>query len=368
MRQSTLALICGLALVIVLAYSWCGRNPAPQSTALSPTPTPSTRAAPTSPTPGASPSATPPPAATQSPTATPLALPPEFQKVAQQAEPAIVQLAVFDAKGQLLRSGNAFFVSRDGLLATSFDLVADGAYGVAKSSDGKIRNIIGVIGWSKESGLAVLRGETKAGVPFLPLQKNSESIAVNAWGVVIGSTLSHKEQPMAGGTITSLGADPKKDAFQIGGSIPGEAVGAPVLDANGEVVGIVRGGGKNEIQPSGQLERILGQIKPGMTGRWAAAPLESPTPAPAPRTARRVLLNPAPKYPYEARSIRTGPKTGSGKFRVTFGTNGLVKNVQTVISTGQPILDRAAIQALQGWRAEPGAQDWTVLVPITFQP
>ncbi len=289
--------------------------------------------------------------------------------MAQKAEFAIVELTLFDAKGQLLRSGNAFYVSRDGLLATSFDLVADAAYGVAKSSDGKIRNVTGVIAWSKESGLAVLRAETKVGVPFLPLQKTSESIAVNAWGVVIGSPLQHKEQPMAGGMITSRGADPKKDIFQIGGSIPGEAAGAPVIDANGDVVGIVMAGGKNDIQPSGQLEHILVQIKPGMTGRWGAAPTESPTPTATPRFTRpRVISNPAPRYPYEARTLRSGPTTGSGKFRVTFGTNGLVKNVQTVESTGQTVLDQAAIKALQAWRAEPGAQDWTVLVPITFQP
>jgi TonB family protein len=299
------------------------------------------------------------------PTQTP---PPEFQKVAEKAEPAIVELTLFDAKGQLLRSGTAFFVSRDGLLATNHDLVADAAYGVAKSPDGKIRNVSGLIDFSKSTGLAILRAETKTGVAFLPLQKNSESIAVNAWGVVISSTLQHKEQPIAGGMITSLGADPNKDPFQIGGTIPNDVAGAPVVDANGDVVGIVTAGGKNEIQPSGQFEPLLAAIKPGMTGRWAAAPAESPTPTPAARTARKVISNPAPKYPYEARNIRQGPTTGAGKFRVTFGTNGLVKSVQTVESTGQPILDRAAIQALQAWKAEPGAQDWTVLVPITFQP
>ena len=37
---------------------------------------------------------------------------------------------------------------------------------------------------------------------------------------------------------------------------------------------------------------------------------------------------------------------------MTFGTNGLAKNVQVITSTGQPILDRAAIQALQTWKAE----------------
>jgi TonB family protein len=370
MRQSTLALVCAVALVVILGYSWCGQNPPPQTNRVSPTPVPT---------------ATPAPAANASPTvavtvitspsvapttATPAAQtpPPEFQKVAQKVAPAIVELTVFDAKGQLLRSGTAFYVARDGLLATSLDLVADAAYGVAKSSDGKIRNVNGLIDFSKNSGLAILRAETKTGVAFLPLQKNSESIAVNAWGVVIGNALQHKEQPMAGGMITSRGADPKKDAFQIGGTIPSDAVGAPVVDANGEVVGVVTAGGKNDIQPSGQIEPLLAAIKPSMGGHWSAAPQESPTPTPGPRVARRVLSNPAPRYPAEARSIRIGPNRGSGKYRVTFDVNGTVKNVQVIQSTGQPILDRAAVDGLRQWKAEPGASDWTVLVPITFQP
>lgn len=375
MRQSTLALICGLALFVILAYSWCGRNPPTQGNVLSTTPSPTPSIAlnksPTqAPTAASSASAAATPSPTPTATASAQAIPQEFQKVAQKAAPAIVELTVFDAKGQLLRSGTGFYVSRDGLVATSLDLVSDAAYGVAKSSDGKIRNVSGLIDFSKTSGLAILRAETKTGVPILPLQRTTESIAVNAWGVVIGSSLEHKEQPMAGGMITSRGADPKKDTFQIGGTIPNDAAGAPVVDANGEVVGVVTAGGKNEIQPSGQLEPLLAPIKSGMTGRWAGAPVETPSPTPTttPRAARRVLYNPAPKYPFEARSIRVGPNRGNGKYRVTFGTNGLVRNVQTIESTGQPILDQAAIEGLRQWRAEPGAADWTVLVPITFQP
>src|SRR5438067_8044529 len=368
MRQSTLALVCGLILFVVLAYSWCGRNPAPQGTTLPATPTatparPGTTAAPNV---AASPSVSVAQVTATPPAQTP---PPEFQKVAQKATPAIIELTVFDAKGQLLRTGNAFFVSRDGLLVTSWKIVADAAYGVAKSPDGKIRNVTGVVASAQEADLAILRAETKIGVPFLPPTKSSESIAVNAWAVVIGSSLQHKEQPVAAGTITSLGSDPKKDTFQISGAIPNDAAGAPVVDAGGEVVGIAA---KNGLRPTGLLNPLLAQLKSATTGRWAAAPVESPTatPSPTPKFARnpRVISNPAPRYPYEARMLRSGPTTGSGKFRVTFGTNGLVKSVQTVESTGQSVLDQAAIKALQTWKAEPGAQDWTVLVPITFQP
>jgi TonB family protein len=366
MRQSTLALVCGVALVIILAYSWCGRNPPQQSTLVAPTPEPT--AAPPSATPNATTSVAASASATQTPTPAPIVLPPEFEKVVHKADPAVVELTVFDAKGQLLRSGNAFFVSRDGLLITGLPIVADGAYGVAKTSDGRIRNITGVITSSTESGLALLRAETKIGVSFLPLAKTSESVAVGALTVVVGSSLQHKEQPLAAGKISSRGQDPMKDAFEIGGSIPNDATGAPVLDDKGEVVGIVTAGGKNAVEPTGLLDPLLAQAKPGANGRWAAAPVESPTPTLMPHVARRVTFDPAPRYPPEARSIRFGPNRGSGKYRVTFDLNGVVQSVQTVQSTGQPILDQAAIAGLRQWRAEPGSTEWTVMVPVTFQP
>ena len=370
MRQSTLALICGLTLFIILAYSWCGRNPPSQVNTLlaSPSPTPTPPPATTAtPNVAASPSVSVAQATATPPTQTP---PPEFQKVAEKTAPAIIEITVFDAKGQLLRTGNAFFVSRDGMIATTWTMVADAAYGVAKSPDGKIRNVTGVLASDPQNDLAVLRAETKVGVPFIPLAKNSESIAVNAWAVVVGSSLQHKEQPIAAGPITSLGSDPRKDAFQINGTIPNDAAGAPVVDAGGEVVGIATSTPKDGLRPTGLLDALLTQAKSAGNGRWAAAPVESPTVSPTPKLARnpRVLYNPAPKYPYEVRMLRSGPKTGSGKFRVTFGPNGSVTNIQTVESTGQPLLDQAATSALRQWRTEPPGRDWTVLVPISFQP
>src|SRR5207253_4927481 len=128
-----------------------------------------------------------------------------------------------------------------------------------------------------------LRAETKVGVPFLPLAKNSESIAVNAWAVVIGSSLQHKEQPVAAGTITALGSDPKKDSFQISGAVPNDAAGGPVVDAEGEVVGIATSSAQNGLRPTGLLDPLLAQAKSAGNGRWAPAPGETPTPTPAAR-------------------------------------------------------------------------------------
>src|SRR2546430_2297812 len=104
MRQSTLAVVCGLILFVVLAYSWCGRNPPERSGMLSSTSTPTPAPPTSSPTVAVTVVTTPTvsvaPSTTAAPAQTP---PPEFQKVAQKAEAAIVELAVFDPKGQLLR-------------------------------------------------------------------------------------------------------------------------------------------------------------------------------------------------------------------------------------------------------------------------
>src|SRR5205085_665246 len=100
MRQSTLALVCGLILFVVLAYSWCGRNPPSQVTTLlatpSPTPTPAPAAATTTLGVTPSPSVSAAPATATPPRQTP---PPEFQEVTQKAAPAIIEITLFDAKG-----------------------------------------------------------------------------------------------------------------------------------------------------------------------------------------------------------------------------------------------------------------------------
>jgi len=65
----------------------------------------------------------------------------------------------------------------------------------------------------QQRDLAILRAETKVGVPTLPLAKNSESIAVNAWRWSLQFAPT-QEQPVA--PAPSLPSDrSKKRRFQI---------------------------------------------------------------------------------------------------------------------------------------------------------
>ena len=71
---------------------------------------------------------------------------------------------------------------------------------------------------------------------------------------------------------------------------------------------------------------------------------------------------PRPQYPYEARSRHV---VGSGVCVVEVGPSGNATSASMASSTGNPILDNAALSAFRQWRFKPGSVS-KVKIPITF--
>lgn len=91
----------------------------------------------------------------------------------------------------------------------------------------------------------------------------------------------------------------------------------------------------------------------------------SAVPGPASLSSAKVFAvsAPRPEYPYEARRQRL---TGSGvALLVVEPGSGAVTNVTIARSTGNPILDNAAISGFRRWRFKPGTVS-KVQAPITF--
>jgi TonB family protein len=315
--------------------------------------------------PTTSPTLTPSPTPTLGPSLTPS---PELRKAAKKVGPAIISISVFDPSGQLLHAGTGFYVSDDGRFITDWHVADGGAHAVAISSDGKILNVTGVLAASPALDLAVLRAETKIGVQFLRLSKTSEPDTPVA---VVGSSLEHSEQPLATVRVLAQQADSSGELLASSAPLPAQTGGAPLVDGNGEVVGVVTlardssGASSVVVRPASALASLLARIAPETTARWAGAEAESPTPTPTPKKLR-IVFNPAPVYPEQAR--RTNPPIGgSGRFRIVFDANGQAREVQIVRPTGQSILDPAAVEALRQWKSEPG-HEWGLVVPITFRP
>src|SRR5947199_1987703 len=112
-------------------------------------------------------SASPEAKATQSPSS-------ELANTESQVRPAVIWVTVFDSKGNLLRTESGFFISEDGRFVTTAHAIEGGVNAVAKTADGEIYNVSGILRASKELDLAVLQAEVKPRrlLRFLDLNKN----------------------------------------------------------------------------------------------------------------------------------------------------------------------------------------------------
>ncbi len=302
------------------------------------------------------PTATPPPM-TPTPTATPEKS--RLEKLAEKVRPAVILVTVFDSTGKLLRSGTGFFVSDNGRIVTTSRTLDGALNAVAKTGDGGIYNISSIATSSSKLGIAVLNADAK-NVPFLPFSEKGRP-DTTAQGTVVGSALAGNE----GGPIEAAISepDPAGNEIALAAAVPEISLGAPLVDENGEVVGIVTERNKKDekssvARPASAVKTLVGELQPNTVAKW---PGERPSPTPRPR----LVYTPKPVYPAEARFSDGVARTG--RYRVTFNVDGTAKTVQVMNSTGVETLDAAAVKGLGQWKCEPGRDGAFVIVPLTFQ-
>lgn len=374
MKRSFLAIISGSILLVIFALSWCGRNPKPEFTGI----------------PIAPETASPAPAAPNAPaSASPAALSPtpssptDFRKVAERVSPAVILISVFDDPGKLLRTATGYFISEDGKFVTSRHFVEKGAHGVAKTSNGGIYNVSGALSDGGALGIAIMQAEVKNKVPFLTSGKAARKPGTRV--ALIASPLARGAAAFVEATVAAEKSDQNGEWLELSSSPPNEMIGAPAVNENGEVLGIVtppadQANVANIVRSAAAVDLLVAKISADAKARWQAAGSSasptataagSVTPSPTPRlvtqtTVRgekpRIIYNPKPPYP----SYSYFHEKGSGNFRITFSATGQARNVEVVQSTGSQTLDNVTLETLRRWKAAPG-QEWSVKVPITFE-
>jgi TonB family protein len=281
---------------------------------------------------------------------------PELVKVQTTVQPSVIWVTVFDQKGNLLRTESGFFISADGRLVTTARAIDGGVNAVAKSADGRIHNVSGVLAVSKELDLAILQAEVKR-VPFVELARNTNA-PMGTGVVVIGSALAGNDGSARQMTV----AGQEQNRIEMAAATPVSAVGSPVVTESGEVVGVVIAAGEKTVaRSSSAVEPLLSRVAADTQAHWLATAEASATPKPTPKP--RLVYAPAPAFPPGA---SLPGASGTGRFRLTFDSNGNVTNIQTVKSTGNPYFDSAAIKTLRQWKSAP-SQGWSATVPVTFQ-
>jgi TonB family protein len=284
---------------------------------------------------------------------------PELANLEAKVRPSVIWVTTFDPKGNLSRTESGFFISADGRFVTTAHAIEGGVNAVAKTAEGGIYNVSGVLTVSKSADLAMLKAEVKPQklLRFLDLNKTGE-LSVGARVAVVGSALAGNEGTPRETTITAQSSD----RLEIAGASPASSVGSPVVNENGDVVGIITSAGEKTIaRPVAALDSVLSRVTADTEARWPQVAQTSPTPHATPKP--RLLYAPAPSFP-PGQSLPG--QSGTGRFRLTFDGQGNVTNIQIVTSTGNPYFDQAAIKTLRQWKSAP-SQGWQATVPVTFK-
>src|SRR6266576_832437 len=299
------------------------------------------------------------PSAQPSPTATS-----DFAEVAQSIRPAVIIVSVFDETGHLSANGHGFFVSGDGKFIADRSVMAGGVNAVAKAADGAIYNVSGALAQTPAQNLVLLKADATRTLPFLA----ASARALPDIGGNVAVVLSQVERANSGvleEKISGRFSDEAGEWFDVTPALPKTSAGAPAIYQRGDVIGIVTfraGNNSCAIRPASIAGTLLAQVSSNMIASWEnlttsshlTTPTASPTATRSPIAAKiplrgsKLIYAPAPRYPAEARQSR-GTGQSSGSFRVLFDTNGNAVAVQTMRSTGNPLLDQAAVAALQEW-------------------
>jgi S1-C subfamily serine protease len=191
----------------------------------------------------------------------------DAQGLFEQAKDSVVVVLGLDHKGAIHKFGSGFFIRQGDLVATNYHVVEKAAQLKIKLKDGSIHKVEEVKAFSKEYDLAVLR-VSKGGKPLRLIQNDPK---VGEEILAIGNPRG-LELSLSNGIISGIRQGGKVKVYQITAPISQGSSGGPILNAQGEAVGLatfyVQGGQNlNFAVPAQYVEGLLtGTLKSGGGG------------------------------------------------------------------------------------------------------
>jgi tetratricopeptide (TPR) repeat protein len=162
----------------------------------------------------------------------------ELTDIVAATKPGVVAVIVYNESGELLRQGSGFFVSNE-TVVTSLHVLRDAKKGLIRMANGSEFSIQGVVADDEHADLAML---SINGVPkdVKPLHVADRVVREGERVIVIGSPMG-LESSVSDGVIAALRKLPEfGDIIQITAAVSPGSSGSPVLDSQGQVIGVVR--------------------------------------------------------------------------------------------------------------------------------
>ena len=211
------------------------------------------------------------------------------EEIAKKALDATVLIVMVDANGEVASRGSGFFVQPN-RIATNFHVIDGYAVGgarlVGQETTYPVERISAV---DEEHELAILQVSAPAVEP-LPIG-DSKSVTVGEKIYVTGNPLGVLEGTFSDGIISAIRELNAKTLFQVTAPIAEGNSGGPVLNAEGEVIGvsigtIPAGQNLNFAIPSIYLKALINQFG---DGKQVVPKVVPPKPKPPPPSPREML-------------------------------------------------------------------------------
>jgi S1-C subfamily serine protease len=157
-------------------------------------------------------------------------------EISTQFSPAVFYIDLLSKAGTTIRSGSGFFISDTGLAVTNYHVVQDMIDAKIKTKDGNTYNILGIVDYSEENDLAIIKIEG-SGFPYLMLGDSAAAVTgsnIYAIGYPLGL-----DQTITPGVITNASHTVDNMKYlMINASISPGSSGGALLDSTGAVIGV----------------------------------------------------------------------------------------------------------------------------------
>ena len=150
---------------------------------------------------------------------------------------AVALLQVFDTRNKVLGEGSGFFITRDGLLVTSYHLIKGAANVVARIPSGAYYSLKGIRNADEECDIAVLQFDARE-TPSVRGTGNSDLIQVGqeVYSIETPGTFESSYSP---GTVSNPSRKLGKESFiQFTAAIAPGSSGEGLFDQSGKVIGV----------------------------------------------------------------------------------------------------------------------------------
>jgi tetratricopeptide (TPR) repeat protein len=158
--------------------------------------------------------------------------------VIKRVEPSIIVLLTYDKEGRFLGQGTGFFITQDGDVITNYHVLKGASRADVRTSDGKMYPVKKVVAEDEEGDLIRVSTDIpKEAVQTLSIHAGFPEVGERI--IVIGTPLG-LEKTVSDGIVSAVREIPQfGKIIQVTAPISPGSSGSPVVNMNGEVIGVV---------------------------------------------------------------------------------------------------------------------------------